>query len=58
MAGGGAGLTGSGIVAAYHKRWIVSLMAQTLPLYNMVPGVHFTETVMSSEEIKETEIRQ
>ena len=55
---GAAGLTGSGVVGAYHARRVAPIMVRALSLYAMTPGVKLAGTVMSSEEIRDSEIRQ
>ncbi|KAG2561170.1 hypothetical protein PVAP13_8KG111620 [Panicum virgatum] len=51
------GLTGSGVVAAYHKQRVAPIMARSLMLCEMVEGAEPTETVMLLGELSDSEIR-
>jgi hypothetical protein len=41
------GLTDGGVVDAYHARRVAPIMARTVPLYQMVPGIELSGTVMA-----------
>ncbi|KAG2549180.1 hypothetical protein PVAP13_9KG175926 [Panicum virgatum] len=45
-----AGLTGSGVVAAYHKRRVAPIMARCLMLCQMVSDANLTGTTLAEEE--------
>jgi len=52
------GLSGSSVVGAYHARGVAPIMAQTLPLYRMAPGVDLSGTVLAREAMRPSEIQQ
>jgi hypothetical protein len=52
------GLNRAGIIGAYHQRRVVPLMACTLPLHQMVPGVPSEGTVLTEDPIAFSEITQ
>jgi hypothetical protein len=52
------GLTGSGIVGAYHARGIAPIMARTLPLYRMALGIDLSGTVLAREAARPSEVQQ
>ena len=40
------GLTDGGVVDTYHARRVAPIMARTVPLYQMVPGIELSGTIM------------
>ena len=53
-----AGLTGSGVVGAYHARRVAPVMARPFALFEMVPCIELAGCVMSREPIRDSEVRQ
>nr|TKW27773.1 hypothetical protein SEVIR_3G279100v2 [Setaria viridis] len=54
----GKGLTGAGVIGAYHARRVASLMLRVRSLADMVPGVPTEGTVLAMGALADTEIRQ
>lgn len=52
------GLTGAGVIGAYHKRRVAPLMARALRLDQMTPGADLAGTVLASEVPRDSEVRQ
>ena len=49
-------MKGSGIIGAYHARWVAPLMARALPLYQMVPEASFEGTALADEALPPSEV--
>ena len=52
------GVKGVGIIGDYHARRVVPLMARSLPLYQMMPGMSFEGTVLVDEALPYSEVSQ
>lgn len=52
------GVTGAGVIRAYHQRWVVSLMARALLLHRMAPDAPRVGTVHTEALITPSEIAQ
>ncbi|KAG2612080.1 hypothetical protein PVAP13_4KG244210 [Panicum virgatum] len=53
-----AGLTGSGVVGAYHTRRVVPVMARPFALFEMVPCIELVGCVVLREPIRNSEVCQ
>ena len=51
-----AGLTGSGVVDAYHARRVTPVMARPFTLFETVPCIELAGCVMSRETIRDSEV--
>ena len=52
------GATGAGVIAMYHRRRVIPLMARRLPLYAMTPDADVAGVVMASGPPSDAEIGQ
>ena len=50
------GLRGAGVIEAYNVRRVAPLMAHTLPLYRMTPGVQLDGTMLSQGPLHDSEV--
>jgi hypothetical protein len=53
-----AGVTGAGVIAAYHERRVLPLMHQERHLFDMVPGVSLEGTVLVAAPLDRTEVKK
>ena len=51
-------LKGSGIIEAYHARWVAPLMMCVLPLYAMAPEALFDGMVLAEGALPHSEVTQ
>ena len=52
------GLSGAGVIGAYHARRLAPLMAREYLMYQMVPAISLDDTAKAGERLKDSEIQQ